>query len=267
MLKFAANLSFMYGEHEFLARFGAAARDGFEAVEFLFPYEHEPHVLAEHLQQHGLKQVLFNAPPGDWERGERGIAALPGREEEFRQGLMQALSYAQVLDCPRIHVMAGLVPPGTDPAALTQTYLLNLRWAAEQAHAQGRKICIEPINSRDMPGYLLTRQAQAWDIIRAVDHPALELQMDCYHCQIVEGDVSRKLQEAMALGILGHVQIAAVPSRHEPDEGELRVEHLLSLLDSLGYAGYVGCEYRPRGNTSAGLAWLRRFERISAATG
>ncbi|MBV8124887.1 MAG: TIM barrel protein [Paucibacter sp.] len=267
MPKFAANLSFMYGEHEFMARFAAAARDGFEAVEFLFPYEHAPQLLVEQLRQHGLKQALFNAPPGNWDHGERGIAALPGREAEFRRGLLQALDYAQALDCPRIHVMAGLVPPGAEPAALMPAYLLNLRWAAEQASNQGRKICIEPINPRDMPGYLLNRQEQAWDIIRAVDHPALELQMDCYHCQIVEGDVSRKLQHAMSLGVLGHVQVAAAPSRHEPDEGELRVEHLLNLLDTLGYAGYVGCEYRPRGDTSAGLAWLRRWRDLSRATG
>ncbi|HEX3139860.1 MAG TPA: 2-oxo-tetronate isomerase [Rhizobacter sp.] len=257
MPRFAANLSLMYGEHAFLDRFAAAQRDGFAAVEFLFPYEHPPERLAGLLQAHGLQQVLLNASPGDWAAGDRGLACLPGREAEFRASIAQALEYAQALACPRIHVMAGLAAVGTDRTALQDTYLRNLAWAAQQA--AGIDLLIEPINRRDMPGYFLNRQDHAHDVVLEVGAPNLKVQMDLYHCQIVEGDVATKLREYLPTGRVGHIQIAGVPERHEPDLGELNYPYLFELIDTLGYKGHVGCEYRPRGETSAGLAWLRSF--------
>jgi 2-dehydrotetronate isomerase len=255
MPRFAANLSLMYGEHAFLDRFGAARRDGFEAVEFLFPYEHAPEVIADLLRSHGLQQVLFNASPGVWAAGDRGLACLPGREAEFRSSIARALDYAQALACPRIHVMAGLAGQGAERAVLQITYLRNLAWAAQQA--AGVDLLIEPINRRDMPGYFLNRQDHAHDVVLEVGAPNLKVQMDLYHCQIVEGDVAMKLHQYLPTGRVGHIQIAGVPERHEPDRGELNYPYLFELIDMLGYSGDVGCEYRPRGETSAGLAWMR----------
>jgi hydroxypyruvate isomerase len=255
MPNLAANLSLMYGEHAFLDRFAAARRDGFAAVEFLFPYEHAPEVITNLLQAHDLQQVLFNASPGDWAAGDRGLACLPGREAEFRASIAQALDYAQALACPRVHVMAGLAPVGVDRALLQRTYLRNLAWAARQA--MGVDLLIEPINRRDMPGYFLNRQDHAHDAVIEVGAPNLKVQMDLYHCQIVEGDLAMKLRQYLPTGRVGHIQIAGVPERHEPDQGELNYPYLFELIDALGYAGHIGCEYRPRGDTSAGLAWLR----------
>ena len=254
MPRFAANLSMMYAEHAFLDRFAAAAQDGFDAVEFLFPYAHDAHALAQRLQAHGLQQVLFNGPPGDWERGERGMASLPGREDEFRRGFLeQALPYAQALVCARVHVMAGIAPPDAERARLRATYVENLAWAARQA--PHLTVLIEPINTRDIPGYLLNRQDDAHAVVQEVGAPNLQVQMDLYHCQVVEGDVAMKLRRYIPTGRVGHIQVAGVPERHEPDIGELHYPYLLELLDALGYAGHVGCEYRPRGETSAGLGW------------
>jgi hydroxypyruvate isomerase len=259
MPKFAANLSLLYTELPFMQRFGAAAADGFQAVEFLFPYEVPAAELQQALQAKGLRQVLFNAPPGDWAGGERGLACLPDRQAEFRAGIEQALHYATALDCPRLHVMAGIAPPNEKPEVLQATYLENLRWAARQALGQGLQLTIEAINPIDMPGYYLQRQAQALEVAEAVGAPNLSVQFDVYHCQVSEGNVSRKLREVMARGLLGHVQIAGAPDRHEPDQGELRVESLLKLLDELGYTGFVGCEYRPRAGTREGLRWLKAW--------
>ena len=247
-------------------RFAAAASDGFKAVEYLFPYAFEVDDIAAQLRQHGLQQVLFNAPPGNWDGGERGLACLPGREEEFRTGVDQALRYAAALNCPRIHVMAGLQPAGTDHAALRPTYIANLRWAARQAAAQGVDVLIEPINIRDIPGFYLNRQDQAHAVLAEVNEPNLKVQMDLYHCQIVEGDVSMKLRQYLSDGRVGHIQIASVPQRHEPDLGELNYAYLFSVLDELGYSGWVGCEYRPArgavsGGTSAGLGWMAALTR------
>ena len=256
MPRFAANLSMMYNEHAFLDRFAAAARDGFKGVEFLFPYAFAANELAQRLAAEGLQQVLFNAPPGDFEAGERGVAALPGREAEFRTGFAQALAYADRLQCPRLHVMAGLVPEGADRERMQATYLANLSWAAAQARAAGRAVLIEPINGRDMPGYFLQRQDQAHAVVAAVGDAGLQVQMDLYHCQIVEGDLEMKMRQYLPSGQVGHFQIAGVPARHEPDVGEVNFPHLLALMDTLGYEGWVGCEYRPAGDTSAGLRWL-----------
>ena len=263
MPRFAANLSMLYPELPFLERFAAAAADGFEAVEYLFPYDFAPEVLAERLKAHGLRQVLFNAPPGNWDAGERGLACLPGREAEFREGLHRALRYAQALACPRVHVMAGLRPEGVEHEQLQGTYLSNLRWAAGQAAGHGVDLLIEPINTRDIPRFFLNRQDEAHAVVQAVGLPNLKVQMDLYHCQIVEGDVAMKLRRYLPTGRVGHLQIAGVPQRHEPDTGELNHGYLFEVIDELGFEGWVGCEYRPAagatpGGTSAGLGWFKR---------
>ncbi|MDM0057608.1 2-oxo-tetronate isomerase [Variovorax fucosicus] len=264
MPRFAANLSMLYPEVAFLDRFRAAAQDGFTAVEYLFPYAFPAEALARQLADHGLQQVLFNAPPGDWEAGERGIACLPGREAEFRTGFALALEYAQVLACPRVHVMAGLAPEGVARARLQATYEANLAWAAELAASAGRDVLIEPINPRDIPAFFLNRQDDAHRVVQAVGAPNLKVQMDLYHCQIVEGDVAMKLRKYLPTGRVGHLQIAGVPERHEPDIGELNYDYLFDVIDELGFDGWIGCEYRPKENTSAGLRWLtHRLERES----
>ncbi|KQP12307.1 2-oxo-tetronate isomerase [Pseudorhodoferax sp. Leaf267] len=257
MPRFAANLSMMYTEHAFLDRFAAAARDGFQGVEFLFPYAWPAQELAGRLAAHGLQQVLFNAPPGDFDAGERGLAALPGREAQFRAGFEQALAYADALQCPRLHVMAGLVAADGNRDRMQATYVENLRWAAGLARAAGRHVLIEPINGRDMPGYFLQRQDQAHAVVAAVADAGLQVQMDLYHCQIVEGDLEMKMRQYLPTGHVGHFQIAGVPARHEPDVGEVNFPHLMRVMDALGYAGWVGCEYRPAAGTSAGLGWLQ----------
>ena len=264
MPRFAANLTMLYNEHAFLDRFAAAAADGFKGVEYLFPYAFAASDIAQCLKDHGLQQVLFNAPPGDWDAGERGLACLPGRETEFRAGFAQALDYALALDCPRVHVMAGLAPAGAERAALQATYEANLAWAAEMAQGAGRDVLIEPINTRDIPGFFLNRQDEAHRIVQAIGAPNLKVQFDLYHCQIVEGDLSTRLREHLPTGRVGHLQIAGVPSRHEPDIGELNYPYLFDLIDDIsaatGWQGWVGCEYRPlrggeAGGTSAGLGW------------
>ena len=262
MPRFAANLSMLYNELPFLDRFEAAAADGFQAVEYLFPYAFDAAELAARLNAHGLQQVLFNAPPGDWDGGERGLACLPGREVEFHQGIDRALAYAQALNCPRVHVMAGLVPPDASPDATRTTYIFNLRQAARRAAQAGVTLLIEPINPRDMPGFFLSRQDQAHALVAEIGEPNVKVQMDLYHAQIVEGDLAMKIRQYLPTGRVGHIQIAGVPERHEPDVGELHHPYLFALLDDLGYDGWIGCEYRPRrgavpGGTSAGLGWIR----------
>ena len=262
MPRFAANLSMLYNDVDFLDRFAAAARDGFKAVEYLFPYAYPAQELATRLQAHGLQQVLFNAPPGDWDKGERGLASLTGREAEFREGIVKAVEYAKALQCPRIHVMAGLVPQGADAAAVRATYIANVRYAAEQAAPPGIHILLEPINGRDMPGFFLSRQDQAHALIAEIGAANVKVQMDLYHAQIVEGDLAMKVRQYLPTGNVGHLQIAGVPERHEPDVGEVNYSYLFKLLDSLGYDGWIGCEYRPaRGAashaTSDGLGWLK----------
>ena len=260
MPRFAANLSMLYPEHAFLDRFEAAARDGFEAVEYLFPYEFEARELAARLKQHGLQQVLFNAPPGDWAQGERGLACLPGREDEFRAGIAKALAYAQALECPRVHVMAGLVPEGRERSDLRAQYVQSLRWAAREAAKQGVQLMIEPINTRDIPRFFLNRQDEAHAIVQEVGASNLKVQMDLYHCQIVEGDLAAKIRQYLPTGRVGHFQIAGVPERHEPDLGEVNYPYLFELIDSLGYTGHIGGEYRPKAGTSAGLGWFQPYK-------
>lgn len=262
MLQFAANLSMLYQELDFLDRFKAAATDGFKAVEYLFPYDFKAVDIAERLNAHGLQQVLFNASPGNWTAGERGLACLPGREGEFCQSIDQALEYAVTLNCPRIHVMAGIQAEGHSYETLMELYVQRLRWACKLAAKKDVDILIEPINTRDMPGFFLHRQDRAHAVVVAVDMPNLKVQMDLYHCQVAEGDVAMKIRKYVPTGHVGHIQIAGSPARHEPDMGELHYPYLFQVLEELGYVGWIGCEYRPLrgavpGGTSAGLQWLK----------
>lgn len=264
MIRLAANLSMLFTEHDFLARFAAAAEAGFSGVEYLFPYAHTPQVLRTALDESGLEQVLFNLPPGDWEGGERGLASLPGREAEFRDSVVEALHYAEALGCPRVHAMAGLLPPDADGGAREDAraahhacYVANLRFAAREAAKLDREVLIEPINTRDMPGFFLSRQEQAMAVLEEVGEPNLRLQFDLYHCQIMEGDLTRHLERQFSR--IGHVQVAGVPERHEPDIGEVHYPALFARLEALGYGGWVGCEYRPAAGTRAGLGWGRNY--------
>lgn len=267
MLRFAANLSTLYPEHGFLDRIAAAARDGFDAVECQFPYEHDPAEFARRLADHGLPLVLMNAPPGDWAGGERGLAAVPGREDDFRRSVDDGLAYAARLGCPRLHLLAGRRAEGLDAALRAQwqaVYLDNLAWAVRRAEGSGITLLIEPINTRDNPGYFLNRQDHAHEIVRAIASPVLKVQMDLYHCQVVEGDLATKLALYLPTGRVGHLQIAGVPDRQEPDRGELNYADLFERIDALGWPGHVGCEYRPRAGTSEGLGWLPRAREAKA---
>lgn len=259
MPRFAANLSMMFTDRPFLERFAAAEAAGFEAVEYLFPYEHEPEAIRAALDAAGLQQALFNMPPGDFAKGERGIAALPGREAEFKDGLEKALHYAQVIGTERLHCMAGLIGADDDRSAFSSTYLANLALAAEQAARLGITILIEPINNRSIPGYFINYQRDGRRIIERVGAPNLKLQLDFFHCQIMEGDLAMHLKEL--IGVVGHVQVAGVPERHEPDVGEINYPYLFDLLDEVGYAGWVGCEYIPKGRTEDGLGWFQPYRK------
>lgn len=253
MPRFAANLSMLFTELPLLARFEAAAQAGFIGVEMMFPYEAPAHALAAALTANRLEMVLFNAPPGDFTAGERGVAGLPGREAEFEQSLLQALAYAAQLDCSRIHVMAGLTHQG----ARRRTWVENLRRGAHLAAAAGVTLLVEPINQRDMPGYLVSRTEEALALIALVDAPNLRLQLDLYHRQIMEGDLIAAIREYAEF--IAHVQIAQPPDRGEPDHGEIAFPEVLAALDDTGYQGWVGCEYHPRAGTLAGLGWLKSW--------
>jgi hydroxypyruvate isomerase len=258
MPRFASNLTMMYAEHAFLDRFAAAAADGFDAIEFAFPYDHPRTEIAKRLVDSGQRQVLFNAPPGAISAGERGMACLSTHRDTFRRSILeQALPYALALKCPRVHVMAGIAPADKERAELRATFVANLAWAAREAASVGVDLLIEPINRRDIPGYFLNRQDDAHGIVAEVGMPNMKVQMDLYHCQIVEGDVAMKLRKYLPTQRVGHIQIAGVPDRHEPDIGELHHPYLFKLIDELGWDGHVGCEYRPRARTSSGLGWLR----------
>ncbi len=255
MPKFAANLSMMFNEHDFPNRFAAAAKAGFDAVEFLFPYDYSPAEVAQWHKENNLKNVLFNLPPGDWAAGERGIAALPGREAEFRTGVAKAIEYALALGTPQLHMMAGLVPAGSDMAIHRKTYLENMKFAAQALAKHNLTLLLEPINTRDMPGYFLNTQAQAHQLRVESGEPNVKVQMDFYHAQIMEGDLAETFKKYFK--DIGHTQIASVPKRNEPDDGEVNYPYLYQLLDEMGYEGYVGCEYRPKGKTEDGLAWFK----------
>lgn len=253
----AANLTMMFTEWPFLDRFGAAADAGFDAVEFLFPYEHPIDVIVSRLTSHKLTPALFNLPPGDWHGGDRGLAALPERAAEFRASVDLAAAYAQATGVKSLHMMSGL--SSRSSKAHCDAYRRAVEFALDRLAPLGVTVLLEPINSRDVPGYFLNDFSYAHAFIQHLDHPNLKLQFDIYHRQILHGDVTRAL-EAM-LPIIGHVQIAAVPDRHEPGSGELRDDFLMDLLDQSGYRGYVGCEYRPQSGTLEGLSWAARHLR------
>ena len=254
MPRFAANLSMMFTEWAFLDRFAAAADSGFTAIEYLFPYDHPPDQIAGKLAATGLTQALFNLPPGDWAAGERGLAACPERQADFREAVQTALPYIAATGVRRIHAMSGCADPA-DPRAWN-IYLENLCWAADIFAEHDVQLLIEPINPRDMPGYFLRDFGLALDILAAANRSNLRLQFDIYHRQILHGDVTTALRALMPR--IGHIQIAGVPDRHEPDLGELNYAHLFAEIDRLDYRGFVGCEYRPRAGTVAGLSWLDR---------
>ena len=272
MPQFAANLNWLYTELPFADRFEAAARDGFKAVELLSPYALPAAELKTLLTANGLQLVLLNTPPGGMDAASIeaawaskscwGTACLPGREAEFRASFALALDYAQQLDCSRIHIMAGVLPEGMTRETAQAVYVSNLRHAAALAAASGVDVLIEPINTRDIPGYFLNRQDHAHAILDEVGVANLKVQMDLYHCQIMEGDLATKLRRYVSMGRIGHIQIAGVPGRNEPDIGEINYPYLFALLDELGYGDWVGCEYRPvrgvaPGATLAGIRWLK----------
>jgi hydroxypyruvate isomerase len=252
MPRFAANLSMMFNERPFLERFQAAATAGFTAVEYLFPYDYPAETVAEALRSAGLKQALFNMPPGSWTDGDRGLASLPDRREEFKSALATAIAYGKVIDTPLLHMMAGIAP--ADDAAALACYRDNLKRAADAIAQADIGLVIEPINKRDMPGYFLNDFDRAIELISELDRPEVKLQFDVYHRQILHGDVITALR-AMAPQI-GHIQIAAVPTRHEPLTGELDDRRIFQEIDAIGYRGYVGCEYRPAAVTEDGLGWM-----------
>ena len=258
MPKLAANLSMLFTELPFLHRFDAAARAGFKAVEFLFPYDHEPAEVAARITGNGLQLVLHNLPAGDWAAGERGIACHPGREAEFEAGVRRALDYARVLGTPRINCLAGIRPAGVSDEQAQATLVANLRLAARELNAAGLTLLMEPINTLDIPGFFVSHTAQALAIMDEVGADNLRLQYDIYHAQRMEGELAATLRAQLPR--IGHIQLADNPGRHEPGTGEINYRYLFGLLDELGYSGHVGCEYKPRqagpGGTEAGLGWI-----------
>jgi len=263
MPRFSANLSMLFTEHDFLDRLDAAAKAGFAGVEYIGPYDHEPEVVAARLKKNGLTQVLFNLPPGDWGKGERGIAILPGRVEEFRKGVDKAITYARALGCGQVNCLAGIVPQGADRDVLESTFVENLRFAARKLKDAGVKLLIEPINTRDIPGFFLTHSSQGLELITRVGSDNLYLQYDIYHMQVMEGDLARTIEKN--LGRIAHIQLADNPGRNEPGTGEINYPFLYEHLDRIGYAGWVGAEYKPKAGTEAGLGWFKSFARKAAA--
>jgi 2-dehydrotetronate isomerase len=254
MFILSANISFMFLERPFIERILAAANAGFPAVECHFPYEFPIPVLRQELKAAGVRLNGINTAPGDISKGDWGLACDPTRRAEFRAGVKYALKYASALDVPTIHVMAGMVRD-EDRKKARRSYLSNMTWAADAAAKLGKTIVSEPLNTRDKPGYFISRSDDVVDLIREINRPNLKLMFDVYHVQVMEGDVTKRLEKHF--DVIGHVQIAAVPSRHEPDEGELNYAHIFATLKRLVYKGYVGCEYKPRGTTEAGLGWLK----------
>jgi hydroxypyruvate isomerase len=258
MPKFAANLSMLFTELPFLDRFDAAASAGFEGVEFLFPYEYEIDDLAARLKANGLTQVLFNLHAGNWAAGDRGIAIYPNLTGEFRESVQRAVKYAKALGCKQLHCLAGTAPPGADHRQMRKTYIENLTFAARALADEGMTLLIEAINTRDVPNYFLDSTAKAADVIESVGAPNLRLQYDVYHMQIMEGDLTPTIDKYLPL--IGHVQIADTPGRHEPGTGEINFPFVFDHLDRIGYKDWIGCEYKPRSSTSDSLQWWRKLK-------
>lgn len=255
MPRFAANLSMLFTEVDFLERFAAAADAGFDGVEYLFPYDFPAEKIKSHLDANNLEQVLFNLPSGDWAEGERGIACHPDRVEEFRTGVDLAIAYARTLGNSQVNCLAGIRPQDIDDASVEQTFIDNLRYAADRLETAGIRLVMEAVNTRDVPGFYLNTTAQALDIREKVGSSNLFLQYDIYHMQIMEGDLARTLESN--LDVINHVQLADNPGRHEPGTGEINYHFLFQHLESIGYRGWVGCEYKPASTTTAGLGWLK----------
>jgi hydroxypyruvate isomerase len=257
MPNFAANLTMMFNEVDFLDRFAAAAEAGFTGVEYLFPYAYDKDELAGKLAEHGLAQVLHNLPAGDWGAGERGIAILPDRVAEFQSGVDDAIAYATALNCPQVNCLAGVAPEGADGEVLQATLVDNLRYAAGRLGAAGIKLLVEPINTRDIPGFYLNRTAQAAALQDQVGSDNLFIQYDIYHMQIMEGDLAPTVEAN--LDRIAHIQLADTPGRHEPGTGEINYPFLFGHLDRIGYTGWIGCEYKPATETKAGLGWFAPY--------
>ncbi len=258
MPRFAANLTMLFTERPFLDRFAAAARAGFEAVEFLFPYAFEKAELKAALTSNHLTLVLHNLPAGNWEKGDRGIACDPQRRAEFREGVTKAIEYATALGCKQLNCLAGIVAPG-DAAIAHDTLVDNLKFAAPALEAAGLTLLLEPVNTRDIPGFFVNRSAQALAIIDEVGAPNLKLQYDIYHAQVMEGDLARTIETNLAR--ISHIQLADNPGRHEPGTGEINYQYLFRRIDELGYTGWIGCEYKPATETEAGLGWRASLNR------
>jgi hydroxypyruvate isomerase len=254
MPRFAANLSYLFLERDFLNRFAAARRAGFAAVEFHFPYAYSPSQLADAAGEAGLEIVLFNLPPGNWSAGERGISCHPDRIGEFQEGVGEAIAYAKALRVGRVNCLAGLLPPGATAERARETLLENLRFASAALAAEGIGLVMEPINTRDMPGFFVSTATQGLKLIDAVGSDNLRLQYDFYHAQAMEGNLAATMQDHIAS--IGHIQVADYPGRHEPGSGEINFPFLFAHLDRLGYPGWVGCEYQPVTTTEAGLGWI-----------
>ncbi len=257
MPRFAANLTMLYGEHQFLDRFAAAAADGFEGVEYLFPYDFPKDALVERLKEHKLTQVLHNLPAGNWAGGERGIACMPDRVAEFRAGVDQAIEYATALGCKQVNCLAGIAPAGVPAEMLRQTFVENLRYAADRLKKAQIKLLAEAVNTRDIPGFYLNKSTDTEAVLQAVGSDNLFIQYDFYHTQVMEGDIANKFKRLKDR--IAHVQIADNPNRNEPGTGEISYAYIFKMLDQEGYRGWVGCEYRPAGKTSEGLGWRKKL--------
>ena len=258
MPKFSANLTMMFNEVEFLDRFERAARVGFNAVEYMFPYEWPKEQLARKLESHKLEQVLFNLPAGDWAAGERGIACLPGRESEFRDGVAIAIDYAEALQCPTLNCLVGLTPDDTGADKVLQTLVDNLKFAADALEKKGVRLVVEMLNHNAVPGFHLVRTRDALRLLEEVSHPNLQLQYDIYHMQIMEGNLIDTL--TTHLSNIGHIQMADNPGRHEPGTGEINFPNVFAAIDDAGYQGWIGCEYIPAGTTEEGLRWFEPYK-------
>lgn len=263
MPRFSANLSMLFTEHDFLDRFDAAASAGFKGVEYVGPYDHAPEAVAARLKKNGLAQVLFNLPLGDWSKGERGIAVLPDRIDEFKKSIDTAITYAKALNCPQLNCLAGIAPDGIPHADLEDLFVHNLSYAAKRLDEAGIRLLIEAINTRDIPGFFLNTSKQALDIIDRVGSNNLWFQYDIYHMQIMEGDLARTIEQN--LDRVAHIQLADNPGRHEPGTGEINYPFLYEHLDRIGYKGWVGAEYKPKAGTEAGLGWFKQMNRAGSA--
>ena len=256
-INLAANLTMMFNEHDFMDRFAAAANCGFKGVEYLFPYDYPADDIGEALETNGLQQVLFDFPAGDWAGGDRGIAVHPDRVGEFQDGVGLAVDYAKTLGCKRLTCLAGIPDAGTDTAISEQTMIDNLRFAADAAAAIGANVLVEPLNTRDVPGTYVSKSAHGARLVQAADRENVRLQFDVYHTQIMEGDLAPKFTDLLPL--IGHVQIADNPGRHEPGSGEINYPFVLSHIDQSGYDGWIGAEYMPAGDTVSGLGWASEY--------